>query len=235
MPYWEGLDGKLRVEASLIQNVGANDSRTGYYNANANNPNTAPYYRVSDDGLGSFTGRVIYKPIEGLKLSASVLNFYNRAVGQLNDDPNWQYPYAPTNEKRMNKNNTAVDLAASWRPAFLCSKLMLWTEWVHSFNAAHYDNLDSDGLNFGFSYDFTDKVTFFAQGDMLYTNFDKDWTNHFKSNIWAFYTGLQYKFAYGVLLELGWKHEWVKYKDNTASTLLKAHGDTVYGHVGFTF
>ena len=83
-PYWEGLDGKLLVEASFIQNV---DNASNRMNMGVDDStytrtrNGYTEYRSRNDGLGSMTGRVTWTPIEGLKLQALVVNFYSKAPG----------------------------------------------------------------------------------------------------------------------------------------------------------
>lgn len=226
-PYWEGLDGNLLFELSFIQNVDntgpsidpilRDTTRNGVYRS-----------RGVNYGLGSMSGRVSYTPFEGLKLTASAVNFY--ATGTR---------YGDSDEARNahEKNNTAVGLAFSYRPCFF-SRLNTWGQWVHGWNANNW-GYDSDALNVGLSFDFTDNLTGFVQGDWLTSRYRnaKVGTDH--GVALAFYTGLMYSTPIeGLSLEAGWKYERVKQRMSDefgTKYRQEAKGNTIYAHLGFEF
>ncbi len=216
-PYWKDADEKLRLELSLFQNIGSNDTFTGTNFAN---------YDSSDDGFRSFSGRIVSNHINGVQLSASFLNYFSRFA----DEQFYNFPKNLT----LSKNNTAFGLAASFRPIFN-EKLFVWGEWINSSNAAHFKDLNSDAINFGAAYDFTKNLTIFGQGDYLITTFKQTAANNLKTDASAIYGGIQYKLPYGVNLEAGWKHEMIEYSDDTDKNLLKANANTIYFNAGFAF
>ena len=250
-PYWESQDGKLRFDISLIQSIdrinGHTDARSYY----KNEPSNTRYRRSINYGLGSMTARVVWKPIEGLKLTASAMNMHSRngysTTGTWGNEG--RRTGLPANATTLNgsriegsSNDTTINLAFQYRPCFF-NRLNVWGQWMHGWNTAWIKDMDSDVVNFGASFDITSQLTFFAQGDYVRTKNDQshDWN---KGTGWAAYTGLNYKLPYGVNLEAGWRHEQVKYKgragDRSSSnafhgTHTKYKGDTIYAHLGFDF
>lgn len=94
--------------------------------------------------------------------------------------------------------------------------------------------MDSDSLNTGILFDFTDRLTGFVQGDFLRVkNRQSDEWN--KGKAWAFYTGMKYVLPYGVNIEAGWKHERIAYYERGGNKHTTITGDTIYGHLGFNF
>lgn len=231
-PYWEGFDGKFSLELSFIQSV-YNDGP--YMDAEENY-----YYRTNRDGvhktrsrnygLGTMSMRATYQPIEDLKFTVGVVNYRSNGEGDgwdwVNDIPSYEADFGYA------KNNTAFALAASWRPSFL-SRLYLWGQYIHGNDVAFLDGAKSDAFNFGASFDLTENLVYFAQGDYLRTRYKFNGSDQ-KATAWAFYTGLQYSLPYGVSLEAGWKYENVRFKDGGRTTV-KARGNTIYGLVGFEF
>lgn len=233
-PYWEGLDGKIKFELSFMQGVdnrfGGKMSSAGWNYAEWNTPYSGapwwtadPYYKSHNYGFGTMSARLGVKPIEGMLISASAINYYNRHLGT-DKFPGEDYPF-------YKKNNTAIDLAFSYRPAFF-NKLNIWAQWIHGWNVNNINNLDSDAVNFGASFDFNESWTIFAQGDYLRSKLGNG--IDVKGTAWAAYGGIQYKLPYGAMLEAGWKHEWVDYKWD-GYKVMKINADTIYAHLGFDF
>lgn len=238
-PYWEGLDGKLTLELSFIQNVDydgprLNSSVPGSTRRSFRNNLTK--YRSRNYGLGSMSGRVTYAPIEGLKLTASAVNFYSTGTRMTDDmdpsDAEWIEAHAA-----HKKNNSAVGLAFSYRPCFF-SRLNVWSQWVHSWNS-NYWKYESDAFNFGASFDITDNLTVFAQGDTLLARHRTALSGVDHNRAWAFYTGVMYAMPIeGLILEAGWKHEKLKQRMKDAAGnpfRIQAKADTIYAHLGFEF
>ncbi len=222
-PYWEGLDGKLKIEASFFQEE---DNWSSRFN---NGSDSQIYldgnkYKNRNYGFGSMSARIGYMPIEGLKFSASVVNFYDKNPS----DSFW----AVTNNDGFKKNNTAVDLAIAYRPAFF-NRLNVWAQFMHGWNVNHLDDVDAWTLSYGASFDLNESWSIFAQGDYLRSR-DTYGTNDFKDTAWAVYGGVKYVLPYGVNLEAGWKHEQITWKSN-GNKQAKGKGDTAYVHLGFDF
>ncbi len=231
-PYWEGLDGKLLAELSFFQNY-SRDGRisNSRYAGGEQFYRDGHTYKSRNYGFGSMSARIAYSPIEDLKFTASVLNFHDKQNRSLTD-------YA--------KNNTATSLSFSYRPAFF-NRLYTWGQWIHGWNVDGLQDIDSDAINFGASFDLNDQFTFFAQGDYVLTK-DKLNSRDDRATAWSFYTGLSYTLPYGVNLELGWKHEEVTWKQNIGTDgagnvvrtgnrakTLKGKADVIYGQLGFEF
>lgn len=228
-PYWEGMNGKLRIDLSMYQNT------YDRYIRNVDRPYTAPYYDYttasfqlanlnapidvrSRDNTANFTGRVKFSPIEDLNLALSVNN-NNIANGD---------------EAFEKSSQTGLGLGFDWRPAF-AKKLKLWTEWWYGWNPGFINGFSS-AYNFGASFDINEQFTVFAQGDYLLRR--KDFSGNYfdfdRFRAWAAYAGVQYKMCDGLLLEAGWKHEWLDWQNNSAK-YASGNADTIYGHIGFTF
>lgn len=255
-PYWEGLDGKFKWELSFMQKMNNRGGAEGIQQGtNAGNfyylgsGDAYPHYDSNNYGFGTISSRINYTPIEGLDLSASVVNYYDKAPfswdGQFD-------PWGSPDSGRYSKNNTAIDLAFDYRPCFL-PKLMIWSQWIHGWNVNNLKDVTSDAINYGASYDFTEAFTLFAQGDFLrtadgYKYLDEGGLIDSASRDargWAVNFGAQYRLPYGVTLEAGYKHEQITFYNNRSnlwgegkrndSKSMKVKGDTVYAHVGFDF
>ncbi len=222
-PYWEGLDGRLKAEVSFFQEE--DNWSTRFNNGSANQIYVDGHkYKNKNYGFGSMSARIGFMPIEGLKLSASAVNFYDKNPGRFAG-----YDVSAAGRK---KNNTAVDVALSYRPMFF-NRLNLWVQYMHGWNVAHYADLDSDTISYGASFDLNESWSLFAQGDYLRTK-DSYGGISSKDTAWAVYGGIKYLLPYGVNLEAGWKHEEITWKDRGFQQA-KGKGDTAYLHLGFDF
>ncbi|MCC8189687.1 MAG: hypothetical protein LIP77_03480 [Planctomycetes bacterium] len=231
-PYWESQDGKLRFDLSLIQAV---DRRLGTTGTATLTRDGYTKYRSINYGAGSGTARVIWKPIEGLKLTASAMNLhannsYSRIFGL-------EGRRDGATGVRGSKNNSATNLAFLYRPCFF-DKFSIWSQWTHDWDAGFVKDMDTDTVNYGIAYDFTDQFSWFAQGDFLRAK-NKNAQVWYKATGWATYTGVTYTLPYGVNMELGWRHEEIKYKGRSGTdysgTHTKYKGDSIYAHLGFNF
>ena len=237
-PYWEGLDGKLSFELSFMQNVYDDtplmntfadvDGLGGIYSRPMSNGGVK--YRSRNYGFGTVAARATITPVEDFKITLSFANYRSNGEGEDYFDPT--NSDADTSDYFHTKNNTVYGLAFNYRPCFF-NRLAVWGQWVHGNNVYFHRGMSSDAFNFGASYDFTEQLTWFVQGDYLRTKYsfmDEDQ----KGKAWAFYTGLQYSLPYGVSLEAGWKHEQVKFTDRGVRTG-KAKANTLYAMCGFEF
>ena len=227
-PYWENSDGSFKAELSFFQDIDqdAND----WMQTNAGG--VAKYRMFRNDGIGSMSGRITWQPFEGLTLVASAINQYNKYATSTvsRGDGVWG--------RAGNKNNFAASLGFEWTPTFLCDKLTLWGYYQHGWNESWVDNLNTDLVNAGVMYKFTDQFYAFAQGDYLYAK-DADVAditgNIHKAKGWAGYVGMGYELPYGANFEVGYRHEKVDYKNRAGEKHTKYKGDTIYAHLGFNF
>ncbi len=226
-PYWEGMDGALKVELALFQNAWNSDgfmsgtSDGTWYERRREGVDTV-WYRSRNYGIGSGALRVTYSPFEDLTLTASAINFRaNRLIDQ-------SIAY---NAQPMNKNNYAVNLAFRYRPSYF-NRLALWAQWVHGWNVNNLTDLDSDVVNYGASFDITDRLTAFAQGEYVYAH---NKFNGVKDSGWASYIGLTYAMPMGAVFEAGWRHEHLRFKDEVGDVTAKVRANMYYANVGYAF
>jgi hypothetical protein len=264
-PYWQSRDGKFSAEFSLFQNHAQNQARLSN---GSGNPASVYYdgkWKSKNYGT-SGSLRLRWRPIEGLLLSASVVNYRN------SDDSgtSWRFLGAATTgalvaadwarKKNSAANNTAIDLAFSYRPAFF-NKLNVWGQWIHGWNVLGFKDLDSDAVNLGASFNINQRWTIFAQGDYLKSKgynksqftranvpvtgnlgdliggiFGATGAGYDKAAGYALYAGLQYKLPYGVNAEVGYKYEEIKWKNNVLNRVLpgtKVPTAKVTGHTAY--
>lgn len=229
-PYWESGDGSLRADVTLIQSIDRINGLTPV----GERAGTKTKYRSINYGLGSAAARIQWKPISGLKLTASAMNLYAKKLDRTTTwGPTGNYGIANYGARVAN-SNSSVNLAVQYRPYFL-SRVNAWAQWTHGWNEAWVRDMDSDSFNYGVSYDLTERWTLFAQGDYLRVkNAQNDIWN--KATGWAFYTGAVFILPYGVNMEAGWRHEQLTYKGRGGlGRHTKLTGDTLYMHLGFDF
>lgn len=231
-PYWENCDGSFKAELSFIQAV---DTRTGLQDRSAMWDGSKMRYKSVNYGLGSMSGRITWKPIEGLKLTASAYNLYqkNRDRGATwGTSPN-AHNWGATPDYDSSKNDTAVQVGFEYTPCFF-DKMTVWATWQHGWNSGWVKDLDSDVVNAGINFNITDQAYIFAQGDFIYVKNDNGFTWH-KAKGWGAYAGVGYTLPYGVNFEAGYRHDWIDYKDRAGYKHTKYKADTVYAHLGFNF
>lgn len=256
-PSWKGWDGRLELEASLFQNHSNFDGgRLTIDRAQAPQVGgSGSVYRSRNLGWGSMSFRANWRPIEGLKLTASAINFHDRmkdADVTVGFD-GVETPITPGQRHGMAKNNPAVNLAFSYRPDF-AKKFRVWGEWIRGWNVKCLRDVDADAANIGVAYDLTKKSTLFIEGDYINTRdrlhaVNSRFANNDRARYWAVYAGVQHQLNPGLVLEYGWKRENTKWRQNFASvsangvmqrsahrqTTLTARNDTFYAHLGFRF
>ena len=248
-PYWENSDGSFRAEVSFIQDIYEDGNAWIRSNGNPGTNNVAKFRKSYNDGVGSMTGRITWKPIEGLSVIGSVMNQHNKyakntgnLVAATQEDMVW----GQWGDKGA-KNNIAASLGIEWTPGFLCNKLTLWGYYQHAWNEAWIKDMDSDLVNAGIMYNFTDQFYAFAQGDYMYIKNDQAGAGtaannpifngdpFHKAKGWAGYLGVGYVLPYGANLEVGYKHEKIDYKNRQGNKHTKYKGDIIYAHLGFNF
>lgn len=224
-PYWEGLDGKLKVELSVFQAVDWYDG--GRYNSPGNWG-----WNSINNGVGSASGRITATPFEGLTLSASIINSHAGSSYLTNVE----YNGAPLTEGEFNKNNTAVNVGLDWRPAFF-QRLNLFGQYTHGWNESWLKGIGSDVVNFGFGFDVTERLRFVAQADYLRVggdDFRAPLSPFTKTTGWALYPAVRYALPYGVNLEAGYRYETINWKQSGEKRQSgKMH--MFYGQMGFDF
>ena len=237
-PYWENQDGTFKVEASWFQLTEYTHENRDHLNRSGYNRRTSKNY-----GMGSFSGRVTWKPIEGLTLVASAVNQHADNGSGLWDamrGGNWIKPNTgnrPVNADGqvidVNNNNFATNLAFEYRPCFF-NKLNVFASWTHGWNEGWVKNQDSDSINAGFGIDFTDQLTWYATGDYLRVKNDQGVTWH-KATGLAVETGFEYTLPYGVNFQVAYRHDTMNFKNRAGVKHTKYKSDMFVTHVGFNF
>ena len=233
-PYWENCDGSLKAEVSFIQSVDTMNGMTSSRVHSRGTPGAESMRksRSQNYGVGSMTGRITWKPIEGLKLVASVMNLKNSGQTYRYNYPRG-FGAGKADDYETASNNFATNIGFEYRPCFF-NRMNVWATWTHGWNAGWVEDMDDDSVNAGVAFDLTDQLTFFVQGDYLRVKNDNATTFH-KATGWSAYTGLQYRLPYGVNMEAGWRHDRIDYKTRGGQKHEKFTGDTIYAHLGFDF
>ena len=221
-PYWEAQDGSFKAEVSFFQTI---QDRQGYSTRNRE-------VRAINDGLGSVSARLTWKPIEGLTISGSIMNQHAK-----NRDGVWGYPYGETwtagAPYRTASNNLATNLAFRYTPCFF-DKVTLWAAWTHGWNEGWVKDMDADTLAVGLELAATKALSFYGMGDFIRVKNDNGVIWH-KANGWATDFGLKYKLPYGVTFKAGWRHEQIDYKARGGFKHTKVKADGVFGAIDFVF
>ncbi len=256
-PYWESQGGAFKAELSLLQSIDTRQNVAQLVNTDGTGSvNPVQEWRTVNYGLGSGTLRLTWKPIEGLKLVASAMNLYAKnwngrwgaRQGLANSGKPFKYDETQggvvanavnthwvdgAGAIQTNDSNTAINLAFEYRPCFF-DRVNIWGSWTHGWNEGWIKDMDSDTISYGFGFDVTDQLIFFAQGDWMRVKNQQGNLWH-KASGWAAYAGLTYTLPYGVNLEAGYRHEVINYKDRNGFKHTKGTADTVYAHLGFNF
>lgn len=237
-PYWESKDGKFMWEVSFIQDIDVPGWNGGGGLSNGRNPYTShtsdrngvSRFRSTNYGISSMSTRITWKPIEGLQIIGGFMNLHKNGFAD-------GYGFGLA-DVELGKNNASTYLGFDWRPCFL-PKLNIWGQWVHGWNVANIEDLDSDAFNLGVAWSFTDKFTMFVQGDYLRSRYKG--TGQYtgtkydnKGTAWVSYVGAQYDFGNGLALEAGWRHEEIKYKER-GHRVTKVDGDMYYASLLLSF
>jgi len=229
-PYWEGLDGRLKIEASFFQDWDYFGIES--YNDNGTVKNARNY------GTG-FSTRVKYAPISGLNLYASFMNRfdpYNDVATRTANATTWSIRH---NDK---SSTQGLNLGFDYTPACF-TRLKVYGQWNHTWKAGFSGGDLTMGNNavanditlfnpsttvdiytLGFAYGLTEQLKFALTGDYLRAKKDD-----VRLKGWAIYPALRYTLPYGVNFEVGYQYSQFKVAD------LKAKLNTLYGHIGFDF
>jgi hypothetical protein len=217
-PYWESQDGKIKAEVSFFHNIEV---------ADGGNFNKDGYHRSFNYGLGTMSGRLTVKPIEGLRLVASVMNRYSNGIDR--SGTYYNYNVGPTGSTSKDaRNSTAANFGFDYTPSCF-SRLKLFAQWTHDWNAGWFDDAKADVTNFGFNFKLTEQLTFITQGEYL-----KAKAADGKISGWAVYPGFRYVLPYGVNFELAYRYERLTAK-YAGVKMAKGSMSTVYGQIGFDF
>lgn len=229
-PYWESQDGKIKAELSWFQAI--QNPGTGYEATRQDL--RGDRIRSVNNGFGSFSARLGWKPIEGLNIMASVMN----QKASNTSDGVWGFRglsgHAVNAGIETNDNNFATNLAFEYRPCFF-SRLNVFASWTHGWNEGWIKDQDSDSINYGLGIDLNESLTWYATGDYLRVSNDQsnDWN---KANAWAAETGFMYNLPYGVQFKAAWRHDDIKFKGkNGLGTHTKYKSDMFVVQAGFQF
>lgn len=239
-PYWESKDKKLRLDLSLFQGFDRKEGDTNLGQANSGFGADYAKYRGINYGLGSGTFRVMWKPISGLSLQGSVINFYQN----FSRDGSNQV-WVPGKEgraaafladaDRVSRNNTAVNFSVWYTPECF-KRLTVYAKYQHGWNEAWMKDLDSDIIEAGVGFKLTEQISWFGTFDYFWSkNGHSDVTTWYKGNLWGVYTGFRYVLPYGVDVELGYRHDNASYKNRAGEKHTKGTVNTWYAHLGFRF
>lgn len=230
-PYWESQDGKIKAELSWFQNVENTHANGTWYNG----AGTRSYMNSINYGFGSFSGRLTWKPIEGLTVVGSVIN--ERANhpfgGKWDGARNWGVQDTTPSGLQASDNNFATNLGFEYRPCFF-NRLNVFASWTHGWNENWVKGMDSDSINYGLGVDLIDGLTWYATGD--YLRVKNNQADYFHKAIgWAAETGFVYNLPYGVEFKAAWRHDNMKFKARDGGTHTKYKADTFVVHAGFSF
>lgn len=238
-PYWENQDGSFKAEVSWFQLMEYTHWNRDHMDRAGFNRRTSQNY-----GMGSFSGRITWKPVEGLHIKASIMNQHaNNGSGKWNHyrtnpitgELVWfnGFDNAAGRPMDISNNNFATNLAFEYRPCFL-SKVKVFASWSHGWNENWIKNQDSDAVNFGLGVDLTDKLTWYATGDYIRTKNDQGEIWH-KATGWAGETGLMFTLPYGANFQVAYRHDSFKYQARNGVTHSKYKSDMFVMHAGFNF
>lgn len=229
-PYWENKDGSFKWEVSFFQLPEVLYDTHSEYMVNGTH-----YLRGINNGLGSFSSRLTWQPVEDLTFRGSVMNLHakNRNGGI------WDYPqgseFDSDNWVQTSANNFATNLGFEYRPAFF-KRMNLYASWTHGWNDGWVKDQSSDSVSFGFGFDLTEDLVFYALADHVSSKSKQGRESYlYKASGWAHEVGLSYSLPYGVSLDASWRHERMTYKDGKGDKHTKLSGDTLIGSVCLEF
>lgn len=234
-PYWESQDGKILAELSWFQAI-ENAHGVGTQNDARGRRNRSINY-----GFGSFSGRLTWKPIEGLTVMASAMNQHadqksidelwgwNGKINKYNSQSAWN----TADGFDVSENNFAANLGFEYRPCFF-NRLNVFASWTHGWNEGWIKDQDSDSINYGLGIDINESLTWYATGDYLKVTSDHN-VDFNKATGWAYETGLKYTLPYGVDFTAAWRHDNIKFKSRGGDTHTKYKSDMFVVHAGFSF
>lgn len=248
-PYWENQDGSFKFEVSLFQNPEYLTDPRSYYRNDRNGTGTV-HSRRMNDGWGSVSARATWKPIEGLKLTGSIINLYAE-----HKDGLWSYPSGGTwlpgtnglggdvaaFEYESSRSNFGTYLGFEYRPCFL-NRLNVWGTWLHGWNDGWMKDQDSDSITFGAAFDILDNLTIYGLGEHVVSKSKqgerfggRDDYGFAKGKGWAYEAGLKYTTSFGVWMDAGWRHERMTYQNKAGVKHTKLNADSFYTTLGFDF
>jgi hypothetical protein len=181
--------------------------------------------------LGSGSVRLTAKPIEGLTLYASAINKHKTKNTGFNGDA---YTL-----RGLETDNTAVNVAFAYTlPCF--TKLTVFGQWTHDWDADWFTDRDADVFNAGIKYNFNEQWRFVLAGDYLRVkqgsnaSFNNAVLGYGKTTAWAIWPAIQWTGPWGLSAEAGYRFDSGKYKvDGVAYQKIKGHN--VYAKLGFSF
>ena len=226
-PYWESQDGKIKAELSWFQTTEYTHQDYVHTGADA-----IDRRRNINHGFGSFSGRLTWKPIEGLTVIGSVINQHARNTHAGKWSSHRGAPVAAFGGE-TDSDNIATNLAFEYRPCFF-NRLNVFASWTHGWNEGWVKDQDSDSINYGLGVDLIDGLTWYATGDYLRVKNDQG-TIWNKATGWAAETGFVYNLPYGVEFKAAWRHDNMKFKSRTGVAHTKYKADTFVVHAGFSF
>ncbi|MCC8116946.1 MAG: porin family protein [Planctomycetes bacterium] len=242
-PYWETQDGSFKAEVSVFSALDTNNADTNvrtYFGDNG-----VLRSKSMNVGFESYTARLTWKPVEGLTMTGSVMSLYAKHGNGYwgfneGDNISWISWCEGDEGFETAARNTAVNVGVEYIPGFF-EKLRVWAQYSHGWNDFWVKGHDSNEVNAGLEFAFTDQFSVYAQGDYLSTKNDQA-MYFYKSSGWAGNIGVKYVLPYGVNFEAGWRHEQVKYKNRAGAAKIdgqsyhtKVKTDTIYAHLGFNF
>ncbi|MCD7895506.1 MAG: hypothetical protein LUG50_02390 [Planctomycetaceae bacterium] len=171
-PYWETQDGSFKAEVSVFSALDTNNADTNV--RSYGNVKEVLYSKSMNVGFESYTARLTWKPVEGLTMTGSVMSLYAKhgnGYWGFHEGGNisWEDSY---DGFETAARNTAVNVGVEYIPCFF-DKLRVWAQYSHGWNDFWVKGHDSNEVNAGLEFAFTDQFSVYAQGDYLSTKNDQ--------------------------------------------------------------
>lgn len=205
---WENPDGTFKAELSYFQAVDKEGQGDNRYTYSTVAGGVTTYHsnktKSINQGFGSGSTRLTWKPIEGLTIVGSAINMHNDT--DYNGYGSSGFEVA---------NHTAVDAMIAYEPSFLPG-FKVWGMFGYDWNAGWIDNVDVDKYQIGMSYRFN-KLHLYTFGEYMRSdNFgftsnglgaSRVYGDGLKTKAWAGQVGFKYFVGYGVDFDLGYRYE----------------------------
>lgn len=229
-PYWENKDGSFKWEVSFFQMPELLYDRHAEYTVG-----DTRHFRGINDGVGSFSSRITWTPLEDLTFRGSVMNLHAKH----RDDGIWEYyqggEFESDNWVKTSPNNVAVNLGFEYRPAFF-KRANVYASWTRGWNDGWVKDQTSDSVSFGMGFDITENLVLYAIADHVRSKSKQGKDSYiYKANGWGNEIGLTYSLPYGVTFDAAWRHERMTYRDGAGDKHTRLSGNGFLGSVSLEF
>lgn len=225
-PYWESKNGAFKWEVSFFQLPEFIYDQHSEYQVGS-----TLRQRGANDGVGSFSSRVTWKPVEDFTIRGSIMNLHAKH----RDGGIWEYfhggDFETDNWVETSPNNFATNLGFEYRPSFF-KRLNLFASWTHGWNDGWVKDQSSDSITFSAGFDVTENLVAYALADHVRSKSKQGRDSYlYKAKGWASEIGLTYSLPYGVSFDVAWRHERMTYQDGAGDKHTKLTGNGFLGSV----